>query len=141
MFGQMNMPQIYQELRPEAKSSVSALVAIACVAVTALYLLLGGAGYAAFGSGAMSDVVAQIAKQESGVGGVVVVIHSLMGSFIVLKTPLTVMPLKNISLKLLSDFSFVKLPETPRHSAPATTYQPKSLENEETTPSNDEKAI
>lgn len=99
MFGHMNISQIYAELRPDVKPNAARMVAVACVGTIALYAIVGAAGYAAFGSGALSDVVAQIAKHE-GEGGVVAVIQGLLGSFIVLKMPLLIMPLRSITLSM-----------------------------------------
>jgi len=100
MFGHMNISQIYAELRPEAKPKAPAMVVVSCVGTIALYAVIGLVGYAAFGRQTTSDVVAQIANHE-GEGGIVAVIQGLLGSFIVLKTPLLIMPLRSISLSLI----------------------------------------
>jgi len=102
MFGHMNISQIYAELRPDVKPNASKMVAVACIGTIALYASVGAAGYAAFGSSAMSDVVAQMAKQQ-GQTGSVSLMQALLASFIVLKTPLLIMPMRSISLSIFRD--------------------------------------
>mmetsp|Transcript_117373 Transcript_117373/g.374057 ORF Transcript_117373/g.374057 Transcript_117373/m.374057 type:complete len:445 (+) Transcript_117373:19-1353(+) len=100
MFGHMNISQVYAELKPELKARAPFISAAACLIVAALYLLIGAVGYAAFGRGAATDVVTQIAAR-GGESGSVLAIQALLGSFIVLKMPLAVLPLRNLSLELM----------------------------------------
>eukprot|EP00928_Gymnodinium_smaydae_P036767 TRINITY_DN2565_c0_g1_i1.p1 TRINITY_DN2565_c0_g1~~TRINITY_DN2565_c0_g1_i1.p1 ORF type:complete len:413 (-),score=60.40 TRINITY_DN2565_c0_g1_i1:60-1298(-) len=99
MFGHMNISQIYAELKPGLKQKGGLLALVSCVAVTVLYMIVGFVGYLAFGRAATPDVVAQIAKHE-GETGVVILIQGLLASFIVLKTPLLVLPLRNLTVAL-----------------------------------------
>jgi len=100
MFGHMNISQIYAELRPEAKRYAPMVSVTACTGTLFLYLLVGGTGYAAFGRTAMPDVVAQIAEHY-GETADIAIMHSLMGSFVVLKTPLLILPLRSLALQAL----------------------------------------
>jgi len=100
MFGHMNMSQIYAELRPEAKKYAPMVSLAACTGTVSLYLLVGAAGYAAFGRTAMPDVVAQIAL-HCGETVDIAVMHSLLASFVVLKTPLLVLPLRSLTLQMM----------------------------------------
>lgn len=101
MFGHMNISQIYAELQPNDKPRACYVALVACGAVVALYMTVGTAGYAAFGAKAAPDVVAQMAAL-SGEGGVVVAIQGLLASFIVLKTPLLVLPLRRLTLTVIA---------------------------------------
>jgi len=100
MFGHMNMSQIYAELRPDAKKYAPMVSLAACAGTLFLYLLVGGAGYAAFGRTAMPDVVAQLGL-HCGETADIAVMHGLLGSFVVLKTPLLVLPLRSLTLQVL----------------------------------------
>lgn len=101
MFGHMNISQIYAELHPKVKPLASAVALAACLGVVALYLVVGCVGYAAFGRGAKADVVAQIAA-SSGEDPAVVAAQGLLASFIVLKTPFLILPLRNLTVSLLA---------------------------------------
>lgn len=100
MFGHMNISQIYAELQPKDKPRACYVALVACGVVVALYMTVGAAGYAAFGSDSAPDVVAQIAA-HSGEGGVVVAIQGLLASFIVLKTPFLILPLRRLTLTVI----------------------------------------
>jgi len=100
MFGHMNMSQIYAELRPDAKQHAPMVSLAACTITLVVYMLVGGTGYAAFGRTATPDVVAQIAL-HCGETADVAIMHSLMASFVVLKTPLLILPLRSLTLQLL----------------------------------------
>mmetsp|Transcript_70481 Transcript_70481/g.139852 ORF Transcript_70481/g.139852 Transcript_70481/m.139852 type:complete len:413 (-) Transcript_70481:53-1291(-) len=99
MFGHMNASQVYAELRPAAKAHAQLVSLAACAGTMVLYVIVGGVGYAAFGSAALPDVVAQIAMR-CGETGDVAIMHGLLASFIVLKTPLLVLPLRSLALPL-----------------------------------------
>merc|ERR1712061_452072 len=94
------MSQIYAELRPEAKQHAPMVSLAACTGTLCLYLLVGAVGYAAFGRTAMPDVVAQIAL-HCGESADIAFLHSLLASFVVLKTPLLILPLRSLTLQVL----------------------------------------
>merc|ERR1740123_864235 len=100
MFGHMNMSQIYAELRPEAKQYAARVSLAACTSTLSLYILVGAAGYAAFGRTAMPDVVTQIAL-HCGETADIAFLHVLLASFVVLKTPLLVLPLRSLTLSMM----------------------------------------
>jgi len=100
MFGHMNIAQIYAELRPSVKPHASKVAFIACAFVMVLYLAVGVVGYMAFGKNTEADVVSQIAAVR-GQSRVVTSIQALLASFIVLKTPLIILPLRTLTLAIL----------------------------------------
>ncbi|CAK0789747.1 unnamed protein product [Prorocentrum cordatum] len=65
-----------------------------------LYLAVGVVGYMAFGKNTEADVVSQIAAVR-GQSRVVTSIQALLASFIVLKTPLIILPLRTLTLAIL----------------------------------------
>jgi len=101
MFGHMNIGQIYGEMLPGVKPRANLVALTACVIVIAFYAAVGFAGYAAFGQDAQSDIVAQLAAHDRE-GLLVSVGQTLLTSFIVLKTPLVVFPLRAVTLGLLA---------------------------------------
>lgn len=100
MFGHMNMGQVYAELLPEAKSRATLVPLLAVALVTVLYSAVGACGYAAFGRTALPDVVAELSARHG--GGPVSVCQGLLVSFIVLKTPLMLFPLRTVTLSVWS---------------------------------------
>jgi len=115
MFGHMNVSQVYAELRPSVKPKASLVALTACLGSAALYMVVGAVGYAAFGRSAEPDVVAQLAAR-GGEGGAVAAIQGLLASFIALKTPLLILPLRSLSLEVAApEVSPAEL-AAPRHA-------------------------
>merc|ERR1719469_636280 len=104
MFGHMNVGQIYGELLPSVKPKANLVALTSCSLVIVLYLGIGIAGYMAFGSEAWPDIVAQLANHDHG-GVTMSACQVLLASFIVLKTPLLLIPLRGISIDLLSSLA------------------------------------
>lgn len=101
MFGHMNISQIYAELQPSIKPRAHLMALTACVGAIVLYTAVGAAGYAAFGQAAKDDILDQIASQ-SGVSGVVLITQGLLASFVTLKAPLIILPLRSLTLSLIA---------------------------------------
>jgi len=100
MFGHMNMSQIYAELQPNVKPRAHQVALAACVGTGTLYMVIGGFGYAAFGTLTQPDIVAQIAGHEGG-HGTVDLIQGLLASIIFFKMPLMFIPLRSVTLGIL----------------------------------------
>lgn len=100
MFGHMNISQIYAELQPKAKAQAPLVAMTSCICVVLLYMIVGCVGYAAFGSAAAADIVSQLAMRR-GEDGVVIAIQTLLVSFITLKLPFLILPLRSVSMSLL----------------------------------------
>lgn len=101
MFGHMNISQIYAELRPDVKPKANLMVFTAVAGCLALYLGVGAVGYATFGQGAEDDIVNQMAK-GSGSSSVTLIIQALLASFVLLKAPLIILPLRSLTLSLIA---------------------------------------
>lgn len=84
-------------MKPQARN----VVLVACVSAAVLYLIVGLIGYAAFGRETQSDIIAQISA-HSGEDGFIMIIQSVLASFIIFKTPLLVLPLRNLSIGIVS---------------------------------------
>lgn len=101
MFGHMSMSQIYAELQPKVKEQANRVALAACVGCSILYVSVGFAGYAAFGREAHSDVVSQIVEKD-GENTVTFLMQFLLLSYVMLKTPLMILPLRNLTVELAS---------------------------------------
>lgn len=115
MFGHMNISQIYAELRPSVKPKANLMVFTAVAGCLILYLGVGAAGYATFGLGAKDDVVDQMAKLSGATGGVTLVIQALLASFVMLKAPVIILPLRSLTLSLIAPSASLDDLSTPRY--------------------------
>lgn len=116
MYGHMNMPQIYAELQPDLKPKASLMVIAAMAGCLVVYAAVGFAGYATFGQGAKDDIVDQMAT-ANGVAGMTLVIQALLGSFVMLKAPLIILPLRDITLSVIAPSASLDDISTPSHVA------------------------
>jgi len=99
VFGHMNFPRIYAELCPDVKPRAAEVSVVACSLAFLLYLTVGIAGYAAFGSGALADVIAQLSTRVE--GGAMTVAQAFMFIFVICKTPLIIYPLRSQVLGII----------------------------------------
>jgi amino acid permease len=93
LFGHMNFPRLYAELRTEVKDQAEAVSFTALVLLCCLLLGFGLAGYMAFGVAVQDDIVEQLAMAR-GEGWGMATVQALMLIFVICKTPLIVFPMR-----------------------------------------------
>jgi amino acid permease len=100
-FGHMNMPQTYAELQPKLKPKVRQIVLTAVGVSMMLYTAIGLIGYSAYGKAVKDDVVMDIGMYEDKTEAVVATIQVLLAFFIILKTPMLILPTRGVVMTLL----------------------------------------
>lgn len=100
MFGHQNISQIYAELRPTLKARANLISVLACTFTGLLYLAVGSVGYAAFGRVVLPDVIAQLTAR-TGESTAIMATQGLLTSFVVLKMPLVILPLRVLTLEMM----------------------------------------
>ncbi|CAE8623908.1 unnamed protein product [Polarella glacialis] len=121
MFGHMNTSQMYAELQSDVKPKAHRIALLCCMIAVAMYMLVGAAGYAAFGRGTQPDILAQIAARR-GESLSVVLIQGLLASYVMLKTPLLILPLRSLTLMLFHPTSAAGPPDLSGRSHVALTF-------------------
>lgn len=101
MFGHMNVQRIYAELKPSVKTYIHHVSGAACGLTFILYIGVGVSGYIAFGPDVKEDIDVQLAIYSKG-GVAISILQFLVTSFVVLKTPLLIMPMRTITLNAIS---------------------------------------
>lgn len=101
MFGHMSISQVYAELQPKVKEQANRVALTACAGCAVLYMAVGLSGYAAFGRGSQPDVVAQIIA-HTGEDSVTLLIQFLLMTFVLLKTPLLILPLRRLTVEMVA---------------------------------------
>lgn len=112
LFGHMNFPRLYAEMKTEVKPQAEAVARTSVVILCCLLLVFGLAGYAVFGQSVQGDILTQLALAQGETWSMGAA-QALMLLFVILKTPLMVFPMRALVLaaarpgQTLSDLSAV----------------------------------
>jgi len=96
-FNQILVPELFAELRKEARPLASAAGGAATVACASLYVTVGLLGYACFGSATGSDILAQLGAHDSGDVHLLIG-QALFGLVLLCSMPLIMAPLRGMIL-------------------------------------------
>eukprot|EP00397_Hematodinium_sp_SG-2012_P039391 GEMP01043000.1.p1 GENE.GEMP01043000.1~~GEMP01043000.1.p1 ORF type:complete len:437 (+),score=70.23 GEMP01043000.1:129-1439(+) len=105
MMAHVNVPLIYSELNDAGRSRVNLLCAAVCIVAVLVYGSIGLAGYARFGAHTSDDIVRDLfdfnLRTLDDYDPCITLAQAILGSVIILKTPLIMLPMRSITINLL----------------------------------------
>jgi amino acid permease len=109
-FNQIIAPQLFFELKKEARPFASVAGGFATVACSLLYVAVGLLGYACFGAATTSDILVQLAANDSG-DVLIFVGQALFAIVLLLSMPLVMTPLR--AMVVTSCFNQARVEDVP----------------------------